>query len=336
MRIIIHDTLAQLEPLFTGDMRPQDKLDQAQQGFMNPDGGLGVWLQKHITDSRVTDILQTARVGGFGAADTQQGWGMFSPTCKRELSEWEYQRYAETDYLAQLETHLQAITAQLRPESPDALHVYPLPCDFSLRSFMVNSSGRSVCAFEAGQLLVRVFPSEANLSQLEPHLSWGVLQAVRLASQPSLATLADWLAWQGAAARFVGDWRVPFTPSSDWEATLQWVAEQYNLSDYANMPTNTYGQVAPMGTARPPTASELGAEELDYTRAVLRDMLDETNANTIAAALYGDAVVASQGAPGVGLSPYAGIAAAAHAIPEDTSPNQLMTADTRTLLAFRQ
>lgn len=58
-------------------------------------------------------------------------------------------------------------------------------------------------------------------------------------------------------------------------------------------------------------AALLDAEELAYAAEVIAPALQDRDARSIAANLYGDEILAFQGHEGVGLPPFAGFAVAA-------------------------
>ena len=91
-----------------------------------------------------------------------------------------------------------------------------------------------------------------------------------------------------------------------WPADLQAVAELYGAASYARVPANNYGQSEWRNLAPPPEAAPLDAEELAYAEDVLAGAIRSGDPRTIAAHLYGDAIIAEQGHPQAGLPPYAG------------------------------
>jgi hypothetical protein len=101
-------------------------------------------------------------------------------------------------------------------------------------------------------------------------------------------------------------WLVAFRAPDDWNAALQSVADIYGVPRYDDLLVNVYGTTASVGAERPPRALPLSAEELEYARAVIGSALDTRDARMIAAHLYGDELLAAQGHPTVGLSPFAG------------------------------
>ncbi|MBV9789744.1 MAG: hypothetical protein JOZ51_16275, partial [Chloroflexi bacterium] len=130
-----------------------------------------------------------------------------------------------------------------------------------------------------------------------------------------LLTLGDWLVLEGLSAAFVeaagaplntAPWLVAFAKPDDWDQALAHVAQFYQLASYNDLVVNVYGGQVPIGSERPPQARPLDVEDVEYATEIIKAALDVTDATTIAAYMYGDAIVAMQGHPAVGLPPYAG------------------------------
>ena len=81
------------------------------------------------------------------------------------------------------------------------------------------------------------------------------------------------------------------------------------MPSYDDVLVNVYGMTAQVGSARPPGAQPLDAEELAYAREVIGGALNRSDARLTAAHLYGDELLAAQGHPTVGLPPFAGFEA---------------------------
>lgn len=102
-------------------------------------------------------------------------------------------------------------------------------------------------------------------------------------------------------------WMNPFRPGHDGKATLQAIATLYGLSSYSEMTVNTYGQNTLIGEERPPLPEPLDAQLVPLAESMIADWLNETTPHGIASILYGDEIMATQGYPGLGLPPFAGI-----------------------------
>ncbi|HEY1011366.1 MAG TPA: hypothetical protein VGE07_01595, partial [Herpetosiphonaceae bacterium] len=120
---------------------------------------------------------------------------------------------------------------------------------------------------------------------------------------------------EGLAAAFVAarcperaadPWRVVFATPPGWEEDLQAVAALHGKDSFADLPFNIYGSWGVMGAERPPEPLPLAPDELAYSAGLLAGLLDATDPALIAAALYGDELVAANGFPTLGLSAYAG------------------------------
>lgn len=180
---------------------------------------------------------------------------------------------------------------------------------------MQRNAGLSVFGGGDG-LAAEVWPSAGNLARLGPALARGLALAARWAASGAERsyTLRDALAAEGLAAALVGQlfpelpapWLVAHAAPPSWPADLQAVAELYGAASYARVPANNYGQSEWRDLAPPPAAAPLDAEELAYAEHVLAGALYASDPRTIAAHLYGDAIIAEQGHPQAGLPPYAG------------------------------
>jgi uncharacterized protein YjaZ len=320
--IIVHDTIALFQPLFTSQERPKVLFERANQLILSPEGFMSR-LQHALSDRRRNgfDTMEAALHDGYEALMGQQGWGLFNPTRSREASTWAFAQYQQSAILAQIErlvtqyvAHpaVAAHAARLLPR----IECFLLPGDPANRSFMAANHGLSAIGGVPGFLLIRIWPSFGNLARLAPVLARHVAQNVRQAAleMNGLLTLGDWLALEGIAASFVelvvpsavAPWLVSFAKPADWEQALTHVAGFYQLPSYDQLEVNVYGSRFAVGAERLPQASVLNRDELDYATEVIGAALSETDATTIAAYMYGDAIIGAQGHPTVGLPPYAG------------------------------
>ncbi|NJM09279.1 hypothetical protein HC891_28330 [Candidatus Gracilibacteria bacterium] len=120
-------------------------------------------------------------------------------------------------------------------------------------------------------------------------------------------------------AKNIGTW-IPILLWTGEEVTPTLIAEETKSSIYRRCYTARYGSAASarqmmrqeglalhFAGANSPT---LDADDLDYTREVLRPLLDATDYPTAFTCMYGDVAARSVGYPPLGLSPHAGSALA--------------------------
>ena len=320
--IIVHDTIALFQPLFTSQERPKVVFERASRSILSPDGFMSR-LQHALSDRRRNgfDVMEAAQHDGYEALMGQQGWGLFNPTRSRAASAWAFAEYEQSKILAQIErlvtqyvAHpaLAAHAARLLPR----IECFLLPGDPVNRTFMALNHGLSAIGSVPGCLLVRIWPNPGNLARLAPVLARLLAQNVRQAAlaMDGLLTLGDWLVLEGLAASFVeliapsdgAPWLVAFAKPADWEQALADVAAFYQLPSYDQLEVNVYGSRFAVGAERLPQPSVLDRDELGYATEVIGAALSEAGATTIAAYMYGDAIIGAQGHPTVGLPPYAG------------------------------
>lgn len=320
-RIIVPDTLAQFEPLFTSRERPKALFSRAQ-GIINPNG-VTHRLNHDLDDRRRNgfDVMQAAQHDGYEALIGQQVWGLFNPSRSRDASDWEFAQYQQVAILDLIERAVTECVRRLALTEEQAAYLPQLQCmlvpaDPANRTFMALNHGLSGFGGAPGYLLLRVWPSAGNLARIPAVLARLVANNLRQVARPEgLLTLGDWLVLEGLSAAFVetagiplnaAPWLVAFAKPDDWDAALAHVAQFYQLARYNDLVVNVYGGQVPIGDERPPQAAPLDAEDLEYAGEIITSALDVSDATTIAAYMYGDAIVAMQGHPAVGLPPYAG------------------------------
>jgi uncharacterized protein YjaZ len=320
-KILVHDTIALFQPLFTSREHPKVLFSRAQQPLLSPNG-LMHQLQHALADKRRNgfDVMATAQHDGYESLMGQQGWGLFNPSRSRDASDWEFAQYQQTAILEQIERALTRCVERLELAEQSArlpqIQCFLVPGDPANRTFMAFNHGLSGFGGAPGYLLLRVWPSAGNLARLPSVLARLVAQNARHAAQPrGLLTLGDWLLLEGFAATFVAmvgfplhapPWLVAFARPDDWDWTLEQIAQFYGIASYNDLVVNVYGGQVPIGSERLPQAAALDPEDLTYAVEIIGAALDAVDATTIAAYMYGDAIVAAQGHPGVGLPPYAG------------------------------
>jgi uncharacterized protein YjaZ len=351
MQVVVHDTLALLEPLFTSRACPRALLREGLAALQGP-GGL-FDLMRPVLEERERGgdaVMAAVQQDGHEALMAQQAWGLFNPSRSRELSDWQFARCREADVPALVAACLGRCSTVLpAPPSLARIECFLLPGDPANRAFMVDARGLSCFGGVPGFVVVQLWPSDGNLARLPAALARVYAHNLRWAQTRSDGppTLGDFLALEGLAAAAVAavvpeslpePWLAAFRPAEDWEAALRWVAARYGVERYDDVVVNVYGARAPVGPARPPWPAPLDAEELAYARAVIAEAPNTTDERLIAARLYSDHFVAAQGHPAVGLPPYAGFAVACRLAREyldrtGRDPAQAMPAPTRAILA---
>jgi uncharacterized protein YjaZ len=305
LTIHIADFAATFEALFTSRDKPRELLAQATQGFLG-DGTL--WPA-----DQSSGVHSAALCDGAGVLDSTQGWGLFNPARSRAASDWEFARHRALNIADGLRAVLEAAASRL-PATDQLLRCTLLPCDTSTRPLMANGHGLSLFAGQPGALYVRCWPSDGNLARLPAALARGLYinrRQVALEGR-ALHTLRDWLATEGLAAHFVGEtaaWRAPFLKAADWDDELARIATEFHgKTTFDDVLMNIYGNAGTIGPTRAPQPPDFDSDELDYMRAVTRAALDTTIHPQIAVYMYGDALVAPQGHPAEGISPFGGFA----------------------------
>ncbi len=93
-----------------------------------------------------------------------------------------------------------------------------------------------------------------------------------------------------------------------WPATLEELASVCGVAQAAGLPVNVYGSRGTLGelAAFWSGLAPLTAEEIDYSREILRQAWQSSHPNTVAAHFYGDPVVSAHGIKGVGLPAFVG------------------------------
>lgn len=326
MEIDISELPQRLRPLFETASRPRDRFAQAQEILFDPRAiGGGRRDQAGQPNWGGFQVMETALQDGHAAVTGQQAWGLFNPARKPEASAWAFARLDAHDAWAAAGRWLAACAAALPPASlPPRLSLLLLPADPANRNLMLMNRGLSGFAGGDGNLVLEIWPGDGNLARLRPALARLAAHTARwrlAADQP--ITLGALLALEGLAAAFVAErcperagdaWLAPFAAPPGWEDDLQALAALYGVASFADIPFNIYGSWGVMGAERPPEPVPLDDDELAYSAALLAGRLDATDPALIAAALYGDELVAANGFPTLGLSAYAGFQVAFAAV----------------------
>lgn len=317
MKVVVHDSLAQLQPLFTSTDPPNVLLERARP-LLFDEGGLQWQVGKPTSNKERNGfyVMQAAQQDGFHVLAMQQVWGLFNPTRNRDVSVWQFSQFAQKNVVDLVESILVEL-CELLPRSllPDKLECYLFPADPANRPLMINNHGLSGFGFARGYLLLQIWPCDGNLTRLRSLLARLLVHNIRPLPVDRTPTLLDWLVVEGLASGLVekfidGSVQAPWgrwlSAPVDWSQTLNEIAMLYGLARYDDLVVNVYSSQIRIGAERLPAVMAMDADEQEYALDLIRDGLDEIDPNLIAAYLYGDEVVAQQGHSGVGLSPYAG------------------------------
>jgi uncharacterized protein YjaZ len=318
MEITVHDTLGLLRPLFTSRDHPRDLFARARPvlwGAEGPMARLASFASER--DRGGFGVMSAVQMDGYEVLVGQQAWGLFNPTRRRELSDWEFALHATADTPGVSRAWLQRFAALLTGgPGVERVACFLLPSDPANGTYMAWNHGMSGFGGVPGAVFLRLWPSAGNLARLGPTLARLFAHTVRWAAMPrdGTATLADFLVLEGLAAAFVATvapdaptpWLVAFRKPDGWDSTLTEIAARCGVACYDDLVVNVYGSQQPVGGGRPPPALPLASDELAYSRAVILEALAVTDPRLIAAHLYGDELAAAQGHPAVGLPAYAG------------------------------
>ncbi|HLZ62887.1 MAG TPA: DUF2268 domain-containing putative Zn-dependent protease [Ktedonosporobacter sp.] len=321
MHILVYDTIALLQPIFTLRARPKEVFAQAQEPIFGQHGLNSLMpLERHSLERMLGGypVMQAVKQDGYDVMVGQQAWGLFDPGRSKDASEWQFSQFLARHVLETLRTSLHTC-AEILPSPAALAHIecLLLPADPTNQNLMVMNHGLSGFAGLPGYLFLQLWPGTGNLARLGPALARLYLHNLRWALTPTTQTitLGDMLVLEGLSAAFIttmfpdipSPWLVSIRQPDDWQETLSHVARLHGVNSYDEIKCNIYGMQFLIGDApRPPTAQPLEPDELEYVRDLIDRALTTTDARLIAAYLYGDELTALQGHPTVGLPPYAG------------------------------
>ncbi len=307
MKVTVHNVHKTLEPLFCEPHKAKDLLELAHPLFYAEDAVFRRLMPVLQANSFVAKLAEVTNKG----VSSQQGFGLFNPNRKLVASQWVYQSFAELSIETQLKNLLLEIADKLK-NLPENINVFVLPADPANRRTMLRDCGQAYFATK-DLLIVQLWPSKGNMALLKAQLASALAQLSFQIEQPVM-TLKDALSWQAKASRCVKELcpeisNAPFLAvqaATDWDAVLAELAELYEVPSYDAIPSNIYGSdgsgVSPLAPVR-----KLEQEELEYAFEVLEANLAETHVAKIAAFLYGDEIVTSQGHEGQAMPNYAGL-----------------------------
>ncbi|MCI0713970.1 MAG: DUF2268 domain-containing protein, partial [Chloroflexi bacterium] len=238
--ITVHDTITLLENFFTSTEHPKVIFERFNQEVLDNRSRANVQKPIHVDNPALT-VYQAAGLSGFG----QQGWGLFNPARKREISAWVFEQFREQDILSRIDSILRARCEELDINSD--LDVYLFPADPANRSMMVFGHGVIGFGSVPGMLALQFFPSPGNLHRLD-----AILTRLLIHQTHDLSTLGGWIEAEGMAAELNGGWQAAILAPDDWDHTLQMVADAYNVPAYSVVQHNIYGQQQPVGDYRLP------------------------------------------------------------------------------------
>lgn len=332
-RAIVHPTVAALRPAFLDDGRPRDRLARAMSLMDGTHPAMAAFADaaraatRGGRDACGMGVRAAARLDGASIAQSQQFFGCFNPSRRRDLAAWQFDVLRDARVDGAVAAHVDGTLDLVDPGGERRVGTWVFPADHANAHGMLRLHGLEAWGDLPDGVAVQVWPTPGTLDRLGPVVTRAAALGARSAAAwpaDGAATLADHLAREGLAACAVAvrfpdlpdPWAAPFAPASDWDDALAAVALAAGLDRYADVRVNVYGVVAPAGRDRLPVPAAPDADEAAYARVVLGADLRTTDPARIAAYLYGDAVVATNGHPPVGMSPFAGIAAA-HALVGD-------------------
>ncbi|GAB4126533.1 MAG: hypothetical protein Fur005_41260 [Roseiflexaceae bacterium] len=313
MEITLDPTARAIAELLCSTDHPRERLAQAQDLLRPPVAG----QPRYGAGFSPFEVMEAAMRDGYDWRAAQQVFGLFSPARKIRASVWALEQFAMQQVEQRARAALLAAAQVLEPAwRPKRILLAILPADPSNRNLMIRNSGMSSFG-EAERVCLTFWPSPGNLARFEAVLvrafALGCYWAATNAAEHY--RLADALHAEGYAANIVAacypqieaPWLVAHTAPPVWAAELAAVAALYGVANYAQVPANLYGRSEERLLPFPPIALPLDPEEFAYSQAILADHATSNDARVIAACLYGDAIIAEQGHPQFGLSPYAGL-----------------------------
>jgi len=310
MNVSIHNVHKTLEPLFCEPHKAKDLLELAYPLFYADDAVFRRLMPVLQANSFEAQLAEVCNKG----VSSQQGFGLFNPNRKIVASQWVYQRFAELSIEKQIKSLLLELADKFKT-LPETLTVFVLAADPANRRTMLRDLGQAYLAAN-DMLIVQLWPSAGNIALLKAQLAT-VLVQLSFQREQTIKTLADALTMQAKAARFVKKVCPDITmetflsvqPASDWQAVLSDLASLYEAPNYDAIPSNIYGSD---GSGLSPLApvKKLEQEELEFAFELLKDNVTVTQVAKIAAFLYGDEMVLSQGYEGQAMPNYAGLALA--------------------------
>ncbi|MFZ4827607.1 MAG: DUF2268 domain-containing putative Zn-dependent protease, partial [Phototrophicaceae bacterium] len=327
IRIVVPPTLYELKPLYTLEMKPKDRLELAQQLFLN-DSHLYTHLSKQAHQHETgLDVYEAIQWDGFKLVAGRQGWGMFNPTRPIEGSRWLFEQYERLDIFRHIHDRLAVLVSAFTHPPLEQITCHLAHGDPCNRSLMAHNFGLTCFGGMAGVLFIQFWYSPLNLQRLDYALARGVIHTLRQAytSNQAFRTLGDCLVTEGLASHYLMQalppsqhpaWGVVHAPPADWEDALEQIAQWRGEASYSDVYDNVYSQPVRIGEERAPLPLALDDEELAYSYEVMQPYLAHTHAPTLAACLYGDERIAQTGYPTFGLSPYAGFAVGHHLVGE--------------------
>jgi uncharacterized protein YjaZ len=313
MEILPDTGIATLAELLTSTAHARERFEIARATFLVPPEP-GDWSR--AKGYPPFQVMEAVLRDGYDLRVAQQVFGLFSPSRKIRASVWALDRLRAEGVYEHARATIARAAAAIEPALlPATLQLAIIPADPSNRNLMIRNSGLSIFG-GARHMAVEVWPSAGNLARLGPALIRGFALGVRWMARDAAHgyTLADALAAEGLAGALADDmfpgnpapWLLAHAAPASWPGDLQTIAELYGTTSYAKVPANDYGRSVWRDLAPPPHAAPLDSEELAYAEEVILAALDTDDPRTIAAHLYGDAIVTEQGHQQAGLPPYAG------------------------------
>jgi hypothetical protein len=320
MEFIVHNVMAEMEPLFLSGAHPREKFKQAQRTILDPGSGLPSRLW-HVAESPEYAVMAAAFQDGYDVVAAQQVWGLFNPARSPAATEWQFARYREADLPAIATDAFMRCAARL--PTMRRVECYLLPGDAANRTFMMHNLGVSAFASVVdgnAQIRVAIWPSQHNLATFSEviermcaHIACaGAATLGRFIDRETMAASFQKAPWIERRLRDVTAWR----------EALRGLADLCGVSSPADVPVNVYGSRSTLGSLPDfwNRLEPLADDERDYTWELIRKAWDSTNPATIAAHLYGDAVISEHGIEPVGVPAFAGFRVAVEAMAGQNRP----------------
>lgn len=321
MELKLYDLQKELQPIYNSGLRvsrllrPFDEwLQQTDCRFLlRPAKGSAVrWCD--------TEILKAVRSDGIDLLEMQQQYGMFNPSRNKEATAW---YYTEADRLNLTQTVVQTVldcaVSLPQPLLPAQLRVAIVPADCADPVFMRRQGGLSVYGRTRGFLLVRIWPTEGNMSRLGPAVLRALIHGI--CRQEGALSLGEAVATEGIAAHWVQKrygpcepdcaWMLALQHAKDWGSVLSQIAEWYGEQEYEDVEVNIYGSRVKAGNVGIVPPEPLTSDELDYAQGELAEHWESNDPIHVAGFLYGDTLLAEQGYATMGVPAYAGFAVGA-------------------------
>ncbi|MXQ55223.1 hypothetical protein GSM42_16180 [Shimazuella sp. KC615] len=318
MKMMIYNTLPVLERYFTESIKPKELLLQYLEWAQSEKGSISLLKEmKEIDGYQDFDILSIVRSDGIDILEGQQQYGLFNPTRNKEATKWCFNESERLQLTKQIGNMLENMS-KVFPSSllPEKLVVVILPADCANGQLMMLGSGLSCYGRTPGYLYLRIWPTIGNMERLGMVIARSFIHGIRrrIRKSETAITLGEAIIMEGLAASFVQDMfpdvehpeLAAFIPPNDWGEALSRIARYYGKKRYDDIMFNIYGTLIRAGDMCLPEVVPLSNEEIDFVKELVISRVNRSEANLVAAHLYGDLLVSAQGYPTYGIPHLAG------------------------------